>query len=191
MTTTVNEDNLIVSEDLDVETTGILNVCNRSGAGVSAPAATTTSVFFNTDTNTLAYINTTLGTTINITPPEFVQLTSTTAFATTSTTYVTIPSTTTTLSVGEYLVLFSASVSAPSLDGGTFALFNGGTIIPHTERSAQFGFAFGGAAGQAAMSTQAFVEVLSGTVTIDVRTLALGGGTITVGDRNLIVLKTK
>lgn len=58
MTTTVNEDNLNVEGNLDITSTGILNINNVSGAGLSVPSSSNTSFFYDTDTDLVSYLNT-------------------------------------------------------------------------------------------------------------------------------------
>lgn len=62
MSTTVDEDNMVILGNLDVSSSGRLNTNNLSGGAVVAPSASLTSVFFDTDTNALSYINTINGT---------------------------------------------------------------------------------------------------------------------------------
>ena len=116
------------------------------------------------------------------------QLTATADYTGAGATYGLITGMTTTPAAGTYLVTFSSSCQLSATGNlAQYALFVGGTIVTHSERDA---FSNGG--GQVngvnvAMHTQAIVTV-NGAQTVEAQALT-GGGTFTIHEKSLILLK--
>jgi len=70
MSTAVSETELTVITKLEVTAPGVFNTSNLSGASVIAPAAGTTTFFYDTDEDLLGYRNTITGGVVNIAPYE-------------------------------------------------------------------------------------------------------------------------
>lgn len=209
MTQNANEDILNILDELNITPSAVFNLNNISGAGVSAPTGANTTLFYDTDSNLISYVNSISGGVIglNATGPTgtqgptgaqgstgptgsatftATQLISTTPFSTTSATYVTVTSMTITPPAGMYYVQFSGQITFTANDGAIISLFVGGVQITHTERFHEVpGFFIG--SPDWATSTQAIVSV-DGAETIDLRILATGGGTVLVGARSLILI---
>jgi len=67
-TQTQDEQILNVLNELNMSSTSVFNLNNLSGTGVSAPTGINTTVFYDTDTDLISYINTTSGGVIGISP---------------------------------------------------------------------------------------------------------------------------
>lgn len=120
---------------------------------------------------------------INIT-----QITATANTTTTSTTYILLNAMTSTPPSGDYLVSFSASCSTNAGSAEYFyAIFVDGTIVQHSERQIYDGN-FNFVLLNLTMHTQAVVSV-NGSQTIEIRQRRTTGGTITVFERSLQLIK--
>jgi hypothetical protein len=64
---------MLVFGTLDISSSGILNLNNISGAGVSTPTAGNTSLFYDTDTDLISYVNTTTSGVIGIDPADTIN----------------------------------------------------------------------------------------------------------------------
>lgn len=210
MIQTADEDILNVLTELNIASSAVFNLNNISGTEVSSPSGPNTTFFYDTDTDLISYVNeSTTGNVVglNVTGPTgtqgpqgptgstgptgsasftATQLTSTTEFSTTSTSYVIIDSMSSTPPAGMYYVQFSAEILISAGDGANISLFSGGVQIPHTMRFHEVPGFFVGSPDWST-STQALITV-NGTQAIDVRVLVMGVGTVSVGARSLILI---
>jgi len=215
---TQDEQILNVLNELNMSSTSVFNLNNISGTGVSPPAGTNTTFFYDTDTNMLSYVNTVSSGVIGIDPTGHTGLTgptgSTGLTGSTGPTGLTGPT-------------GSASFTATELTSTTnfstastiYVVISSMTTTPpagmyYVQFSAEFFITAGDGANVSLFSdgvqiphTMRFHEIPSffvgspdwststqslitvdGTQTIDVRVRATGGGTITVGARSLILI---
>ena len=124
---------------------------------------------------------------------DFDQVTSTTPDTTSSTSYTVITGMTITPGADDYVAFFTSNWFNSTAAGGedfSFAVFVGGTIVQHTERSVTGEGSWGGS--PVAYSQIAIFAKVSptGGQAVDVRWIRTGGtGSITVDDRALTLLR--
>lgn len=68
MTQNANEDILNILDELNITSSAVFNLNNLSGAGVSSPTGTNTTLFFDTDTELISYVNTSTSGILGIVP---------------------------------------------------------------------------------------------------------------------------
>jgi len=136
-TQTQDEQILNVLNELNMDPSSVFNLNNLSGTGVSAPAGTNTTVFYDTDTDLISYINTTSGGVLGISPlfgTEYQFEEDATLSTTTSTTFQNkLTLTTPSIPAGDYRVSvyynWGLSGGSPNADFRCQVELDGSTII--------------------------------------------------------------